>query len=45
MLPKIFLKCAIKCYPSILDMNNPIPSLFLGNVQWKLVEQYEKCFL
>ena len=34
-----------KVFSIQFDMGNPIPSLFLDNVQQKLVKQYKKCFL
>jgi len=30
-----------KVFPLNVDIGNPNPSLFLGNVQWKLVKQYK----
>jgi len=30
-----------KVFSLNFDMGNPNPSLFLGNVQWKLVKQYK----
>jgi len=41
MLVGIYLTCAMKCFPSIWVWPNPNPSLFLGNVKWKLVKQYK----